>query len=279
MGQKATGGLAFFSDTAIKELILPHLSQGKRGFKSLDLTKILLLIFKRLKTGSQWRELSIKEFFPNEEITWQGVYYHFNKWCKDDSWKNAWVALLSTYKHKLDLSCIQLDGSHTPAKNGGGAVGYQGRKSCKTSNSLFICDNNGQMLAVCTPQSGEHNDLYEISTLFKEMTAILTSAGIETKGLFLNADPGFDAVEFRATCSEMEIEANIKENPRSATELSEAYQYFDLELYKRRSKIEHANAWIDSFKALRMRFEKNAKNWMAMQWMGFIALLCRKLKV
>jgi hypothetical protein len=46
----------------------------------------------------------------------------------------------------IDLSCASLDGSQTPAKNGGEAIGYQGRKACKTTNSLFICDNKGVIL-------------------------------------------------------------------------------------------------------------------------------------
>lgn len=32
-------------------------------------------------------------------------------------------------------------------------------------------------------------------------------------------------------------------------------KYFDNELYKRRFKIEKANAWLDSFQALLVRFE------------------------
>lgn len=146
------------SEDKIERLILPHLSKGKRGFQSkVDLSKVVALIFKRLKTGCQWRELSVKEYFPDGQISWQGVYYYFNKWSKDNSWQRAWIAIIGKHKSKLDLSSIQLDGSHTWAKRGGEKVCYQGRKSAKTSNSLFLCDNNGQMLSVSSPQSGEHN--------------------------------------------------------------------------------------------------------------------------
>jgi len=55
--------------------------------KSIHKHLVVSLILKRLKTGCQWRELSIKEYFPNGEITWQGVYYYFNKWSSDGSWK------------------------------------------------------------------------------------------------------------------------------------------------------------------------------------------------
>ena len=153
---------------------MPHLSKGKRRFKSrIDLVEVVALIFKGLKTDCKSRELSVKEYLPGGNITWKGIYY-FNKWGKDDSCKQVWIFLLKNYKNKLDLSRIQLDGSHTMAKRGGEEVGYQGRKKSKTTNSLFLSDNNGQLLAVSNYQSGKHNDLFKNNELFNELTAILT---------------------------------------------------------------------------------------------------------
>ena len=98
----------------INNWIIPFLSVGKRGFKSnFDLASIFLLILKRLKTGVQWRELPIESYFEKGEISWQNVYYYFNKWSKDGSFQRVWLNLLSKKKRKLDMSCAQLDGSHT----------------------------------------------------------------------------------------------------------------------------------------------------------------------
>ncbi|XJR87528.1 transposase [Elizabethkingia anophelis] len=101
-------------------------------------------IIKRLKTGCQWRELSLKEYFSKETISWQLIYYYFNKWCKDGSFRRIWVSLLRNHKRNLDISSIQMDGSHTRSRTGGESVGYQGRKSSKTSNCIFLCDNQGK---------------------------------------------------------------------------------------------------------------------------------------
>ena len=38
-----------------------------------------------------------------------------------------------------------------------------------------------------------HNDLYKIEEVLKEILALLEEAGIEHKGLFLNADARFDS--------------------------------------------------------------------------------------
>ena len=72
----------------INKWIISFLSVGKRGFKSnFDLASIFLLIFKRLKTRVQWRELPIESYFEKGEISWQNVYYYFNKWSKDGSFQ------------------------------------------------------------------------------------------------------------------------------------------------------------------------------------------------
>lgn len=53
--------------------------------------------------------------------------------------------------------------------------------------------------------------------------------------------------------SEMEkIIGNIKNDLRNRD--AENEKHFDSELYKRRVKIEKANVWLDSFRALLVRF-------------------------
>ncbi len=64
----------------IEKWIVPHLTVGERGFEvTTPLTEIVECIFHRLKTGCQWRELPTKEFFTNTVLSWNTVYYHFNK--------------------------------------------------------------------------------------------------------------------------------------------------------------------------------------------------------
>jgi len=262
----------------IDQHILPHLSRGKRGPKpQIPLDQIVMIIHHRLKTGCQWRELPIKHFAEGATIGWNAIYHHFKEWCKDGSWKRVWMYLLAQYRAHLDLSSMQLDGSHTASKGGGEAVGYQGRKASKTTNSLFFADNSGQMIAMSTPQDGSHHDVFEIEKAFKEMINQLEAAGIDTKGIFLNADSGFDSKEFKSVCAQKEIEANIKTNPRNTKQDNQEDHYFDEELYKRRSTIERANAWIDSFKALLVRFEKTICSWVNLHWLAFSTMFINRI--
>jgi transposase len=62
----------------------------------------------------------MKQFF-RVKYNWQSVFHPFQKWSKDGSWEYIWETLISKYKHLLDMSSIQLDGTHTPTKRGGGS--------------------------------------------------------------------------------------------------------------------------------------------------------------
>lgn len=262
----------------IENLIVPHLSKGSRGAKpGVELWRIVAAILYRLKSGCQWRMLPVKQFFSlNKMLSYSGVYHHFSAWVKDGSFKKVWIELIKANHELLDLSSLQLDGSHTPAKNGGQQIGYQGRKAARTTNALFLSDNNGLPLAIATPQSGNHHDLNDIQALFDELCQVLTEADVDLRGVFLNADSGFDAQSLREQCLQKEIEANIAVNGRNRKAEPEAYVYFDEELYKQRFVIERMNAWIDSFKALLVRFETTSAAWLQLHFLAFSVILCRK---
>ncbi|SDZ02497.1 hypothetical protein [Hymenobacter psychrophilus] len=124
--------------------------------------------------------------FTGEPLSWQDVYYHFNMWGKPGGWNTIWLNSLRLHRRLLDLSSIQLDGSHTPAKNGGVAIGYQGRKSARTTNALFLADNQGMPLA------GNQQDTFDLERVFAELFALPEAANLRLDGLFLNADKAFD---------------------------------------------------------------------------------------
>ncbi|MBT2623702.1 hypothetical protein [Chryseobacterium sp. ISL-6] len=64
-------------------------------------------------------------------------------------------------------------GSHTLSKIGGEQLGYRGREKAKTTNSVFLCDNWGQMLSMGSPQSGEHHDWFKIEKVLEEILSLL----------------------------------------------------------------------------------------------------------
>ena len=262
----------------IRTWIVPHLRIGTRGpDPSADLLEVVETILYKLKTGCQWRQLPLKQFFTKVTLSWEGVYYHFREWRKDGSWKQLWLTLLRVHRPRLDLSSIQLDGSHTRTRSSGEAIGYQKRKGSRTTNMLFLADNAGQPLACATPQAGNHHDLFDIKTTFGELCTLLEEAQIRLEGLFLNADSGFDSSDLRLDCFQRDIEANIAHNRRSGTNEAAADQYFDEELYRQRTAIERTNAWLDGFKTLLVRYESHIDSWLAFHFLAFAVLLLRKI--
>ena len=153
----------------INKWIISFLSVGKRGFKSnFDLASIFLLILKRLKTGVQWRELPIESYFEKGEISWQNVYYYFNKWNKDGSFQRVWLNLLSKKKRKLDMSCVQLDGSHTRYAD----AGFDSKSLREFLESKEIIANIKP-----NPRNGEQPDVYFDEELYKNRFKIEQANG------------------------------------------------------------------------------------------------------
>lgn len=262
----------------INAQIIPHLSKGKRGNKCrVGLWRVVRAILKKLKKGIQWRELPVTEFFGRHQYRWKTVFYYFSKWSKDGSWHRMWIELLRHHKKILDMSSIELDGSHTPAKRGGEAVSYQGRKKSKTSNMLFLTDRQGIPLACSDPIPGNHNDLFEIEKSVYKITDTLKQSDIEVEGLFMNADAGFDGKQLRGICNELGIVANFDINKRNSKDNTQADYYFDDQLYKERFVIERTNAWIDGFKNLVIRYETKAKHWLGFHYLAFSVILLRKV--
>ena len=137
-----------------EQYIRPYLSVAKRGYECrIPLYKIFNYILYRLHTGCQWERLpidNIPQQSPKKEISYHAIYHHFRKWSRDGSLERVFEHSILTIRDQIDSHRLNLDGSHAPAKKGGEAVAYQGRKKAKTSNVLPISDANGFILATTT---------------------------------------------------------------------------------------------------------------------------------
>jgi len=258
--------------------IIPHLSVAKRGFKTKScLAEIVNCILYKLKTGCQWEFLPVQSLFSEVVLHYKTVFGHFRKWCKDGSWKQTWINLLSAKKSYLDLSSASIDGSHTTALRGGEEVAYQGRKKRKTTNSLYLADSQGLPLAMSSPVAGNHHDLYQIEVSLSELFEPLTKAKISLDGLFVNADSGFDCKVFREICLKEGIFPNVDFNYRNGDNNDEEYLLDEL-LYKERFTIERTNAWMDGFRTILNRFYFTVSSWEAFNYIAFVVILLKKIK-
>ncbi len=100
--------------------IRPHLSTAKRGYESdIPLYKIFNLILYKLYTGCPWPAVPIEKDANGQPVmSYQVPYYHFRKWSRDGSLQRLFDASSITIKGELNLSELNIDGSHSAAKKG-----------------------------------------------------------------------------------------------------------------------------------------------------------------
>ena len=246
----------------IKFEILPHLSVARRGYASKsDLLEVIQCILYKLKTGCQWHMLPVSSVFTRRVLHYKTVYGHFRKWSRNGEWEKVWGIVLKRYKSFLDMSSVDLDGSHTTALRGGECCGYQGRKKRKTTNAIYVTDRQGIPLVMSTPVSGSHNDVYNISKVLPELFSDLKASALSVSGLFLNADAGFDTEQFRRGYHDHEVFPNVAFNKRRGKQREE--EFLDELLYKQRYTIERTNAWMDSYRSVLNRFDTTLSSWKA----------------
>jgi transposase len=108
------------TEVQFDQFIEPQLSKAQRGFVSEQpLHKIFNYILYKLHTGCQWEKLPIEKDENGQPVmSYQVPYYHFRKWSKDGSLQRLFDASIITIKGELNLSELNLDGSHSAAKKG-----------------------------------------------------------------------------------------------------------------------------------------------------------------
>lgn len=248
------------TEDQFNEHVRPYLSTAKRGFVcKIPLYKVFNYILYRFYTGCQWLQVPIEQdpATRQKEISPDAIYYHFRKWSRDGSLTKVWEGSIMTITPTLNLSELNLDGSHALAKKGGEAVAYQGRKKAKTSNILPITDAQGYIVATTGIIAGNHNDAYNLKPHLQAAFKHMKRLGLAIAGAFFNADAAFDTQAARKTCFNHGVVPNIAENKRNRkTTKRGRKRFFDAAIYKHRFVSERTFAWVDKFRALLVRYER-----------------------
>lgn len=139
-----------------------------------------------------------------------------------------------------------------------GMLWHQARKKRKTTNAIYVTDRQRMPLAMSTPISGSHNDLYNISEVLRELFSELKASGLSVSSLFLNVDAGFDSVKFWRICHQQEVFPNVAFNKqgecKGRTSLYER-------IYKGRYSIGRTNVWMDSYRSVLNMFDTTLASW------------------
>jgi len=255
--------------------IKPFLTVAKRGYvSSIPLHFIFNGILHKIYTGCQWKKLPTAEFKDEEtgiELTFQAFYHHFRKWSNDESLFFVFKASIVAIMFHINLSEINLDGTHTIAKKGGEDVKYQRRKRAKTSNIFPITDRIGNIVGFLPILAGNHNDAFELkqrlTDFFKWFSATFKWS---LKGAFFNADSAFDVKIVRKVIFNYGLIPNIPENTRKRKKPKKGRKrLFNKEVYDNRYTNERTHAWVDNFRGVLIRFDKKTVYWLAVNLIAF----------
>lgn len=204
------------------------------------------------------------------------MYHHFRKWSRDGSLKRLWEHSILMIKDDLDVSNVNLDGSHAIAKKGGEDVAYQPRKRAKTSNILPLTDRNGYIIASTGIVAGNQHDAFELSDHLKHAFQSLKRLGLVIAGSYFNADAAFDTRAARKVCFNHRVIPNIAHNIRNRKRPKPGpKRLFNAGVYKNRFCSERSFAWIDKFRALLVRHDRRTVYFMGSHFIAFAMINMR----
>lgn len=213
-----------------------------------------------------------------KEISYHAIDHHYRKWSRDGSLERVFQHSILSIREQIDTHHLNLDGSHAPAKKGGEAVAYQGRKKAKTSNVLPITDAKGFILATTGLVAGNHNDAFALKDNLRAAFKFIKKLGLALVGSYFNADAAFDTKAARWRCFNHKLIPNIVENTRSRKPPKRGRKrLFNPDVYKLRFTSERTFAWIDKFRALLVRFDRKAAHFMGAHYIVYALINLRHL--
>ena len=213
-----------------------------------------------------------------KEISWQAVYYHWQKWNAAGCFEHIWQQSLTTIKNELDCTYLNLDGSDAIAKKGDESVVYQHRKRAKTSNILPMSDANGFILASSGIIAGNRHDAFNLKPHLQVAFKNIKRLGISIARAFFNADSAFDTRDARKVCFNHGLIPNMAENKRNQQHVKRGRKrLFNKTIYNQRFSSERTFAWIDKFRALRLRDDRKDAHFLGGHHIAFALINLRHL--
>lgn len=192
--------------------------------------------------------------------------------------KRVWQNSIAKVQSLLDLSELNLDGSHNLAKKGGESVAYQDCKKAITSNIQPIFDKNGYVLATIGILAGNHNDAFDLKPHLRLAFRWIKAQSLSIQGAFFNADSAFDTREARKVLFNHRLKPNIPENKRNRKKAKPGpKRRFGRAVYLHRFVAECSFAWMDKFRALLIRYDRRDLYFLSAHFIVFAMINLRNV--
>ena len=210
----------------------------------------------------KWRDLDDRKL-PSGVTHWRRLRF----WGYRFGLKNTWNLILQKLKglSRLDLNIASIDGSLIQSFNFLDTSSYSGKYKRTGTKISTITDFLGSPFNVVFASGETHDMPLTIPTI--------ANNPIGKPGTIL-ADKGYDSDKFRFKLGSIGINSNI---PQRNIKNRKQQENYNIPLGKMRFKVERTNAWIQSFRRLRFRFDYTLASFQNLTYLGLIVICLRKL--
>ncbi|ULH27828.1 IS5 family transposase (plasmid) [Leptospira weilii] len=234
----------------IAPLIPKEKSKPKGGRNRVPTRVVMAGIIYRMKTGCQWRAI------PNDFGSGQTCHRRFQEWERAGVFKKIYKSILKYYdvKNKIAWDWASMDSAMVKAPKGGVLTGKNPTDRAKLGVKRHILtDGNGIPLAITLSGANVHDKRNVKDTL----NSILVFSGRKRKKpKHLCLDKGYDFKDIEALIKRRNIRPHIRKKGEKPL----------IGKYKgkpRRWVVERTNSWHNRFRAILIRWERKAENYLA----------------
>jgi transposase len=271
--------------SCVKKYIIEHnLFDFKNSNIKYSLDTILNGIEGILKTGMSWRDYDLP-IFDKIDIKWKSIYYHHQKFIKNNVYKNSYIELLKKYMEKrvfCKLKFISCDTSYI--KNAYGKQAkynpHMGKK--KTYKLSTMVDINGVLLSACVDSGNKSDQEYFYKNIQELLVDIKAPSNNNVKyKRYFGADSIYDTTEIRDAIISYNIKPIIPFNKRNTKDpiilKEKELNKKEKKIYKKRMIIENSYSWLFKFKRLSIMSDKNISTYLGFLYMTYINIINRRM--
>ena len=225
--------------------IEPRLPKNQPGRPRVDDRRVLSGVFFFLRTGIPWRDL------PKEYGPYTTVYNRYNRWSRRGIWQRIFERVSCRSRAKLHLIDSSMVKAHRAAAGAEGGEAKQAvgiSRGGRTSKIHALCDARGRPLRIIVT-GGQVHDSRVAGDLIDLSHSPLAVVG----------DRAYDSRAIRQSIRDEAAVPVIP--PRSNNPIQHDY---DRNLYGNRNVIERFFCRIKDMRRIATRFEKLARNFLAM---------------
>ncbi len=228
---------------------------------SLELRAVVNAILYLLRTGCQWA------YLPHEYPNFNSVYYHYRKWCWDETWEAINAALREAVREaagrEAQPSLAIIDSQSVKTTEVGGEHGFDGGKKVNGRKRHILVDTMGNLLKVIAHAAniGEREGAKRLldewpDLLWERLEKILADGGYEGQTFQTWVKDTFDVV----------LEISLRPTGKKG-----------FVVLPQRWVVERTFAWLGRSRRLSKDYEKLPQNSAGMVYLASIQRLLNHL--